>query len=378
MKSSGQANRQFWRNAVALVVTLAGLAALAEATNLFFTSSYGHAAAVIISVTRSRELLNNPGVTGYYERLFAAAPRVEKNYTFDHSFRIYRFKPNLTWEHDLLTTNSFGLVGRDCSERKPAHTRRIALLGDSVAAGHMVRANQIFGALLEDRLNSEHAAGLPEHFEVLNFATIAYTLPQILDVSKDEATRFDPDVYMLALTELAVFRSWDRHLVQLIQSGIDPKYGFLREALRQAKVSQTDDALTLYAKLAPYRMPILREAFVEMKANAMLNHASFFVVLLPSVEAGELSKKRFDGIPQLLTELGIPFVDVLDTFDGIPQTGSIAAFPGDPHPNAQGHAMIYKNLYAKLRARPEIWNGLVGTPPDITDRTSTSSVKQPF
>ncbi len=368
MNSGKRLNKQFWREAVLVAAILAGLATLARATNRLYGTSWGRHPAIMISVTRSRELLNNPGVTGYYERLFAAAPRVEKNYIFDHSFRIYRFKPNLTWEHDLLTTNSFGLVGGDCSERKPPHTRRIALLGDSVAAGHMVRANQIFGALLEDRLNADHAAGASEHFEVLNFATIAYTLPQILDVSKDEAARFDPDVYMLALTELAVYRSWDRHLVQLIQSGIDPKYEFLRETLRRAKVSQADDALTLYGKLAPYRISILREALAEMKANAMLHHASFFVVLLPSVEAGELSKKRFEGIPELLNSLGIPFIDTLDTFDGVMQTGSIAAFPGDPHPNAQGHAMIYRNLYAKLRAQPEIWNGLVGYSRDATNQ----------
>jgi lysophospholipase L1-like esterase len=377
MTDTAQVSKNFWRHAVLVAVTLAGLAGLTKAANLAYKTSKGHFPAVMISVMRSRELLDNPGVTGYYERLFAANERVGRNYIYDRSFRVYRFKPNLTWEHDLLSTNSFGLVGREISERKPPHTRRIALLGDSVTAGHMVRANQTFGALFEDRLNADHAGGPSQTFEVLNFATIAYTLPQILDVSTEEAPRFDPDVYILALTELAVFRSWDRHLVPLIQLGIDPKYDFLRDTLRRARVSKQDDALTLYSKLAHYRIPILREAFAEIKSNAALHHASLLVVLLPSVEPGDLSKHRFVGIPELLASLGIPYIDTLDTFDGITQTGAIAAFPGDPHPNAQGHAMICKNLYAKLQARPEIWNLLVGNAAN-TDQVTASSNRQSF
>jgi lysophospholipase L1-like esterase len=378
MKKDRPGNKQFWRDAVFISLTLAGLAALTRAANSLYATPHGRFPAVMISVMRSREMLDNPGVTGYYEMLFAATPRVGKNYIYDHSFRMYRFKPNLTWEHDLVSTNGFGLVGRECSERKPLHTRRIALLGDSVTVGHMVRANQTFAALLEDKLNADSAGGPLQRFEVLNFATIAYTLPQILDVAKEEAPRFDPDVYMLDLTELSVFRSWDRHLVQLIQSGIDPKYEFLRETLRRAKVSQQDDALTLYGKLAPYRIPILWATLAEMKSNAALHHASFFVVLMPSVDPGDLSKKRFVGIRELLTSLGIPFIDTLGTFDGILQTGAIAAFPGDPHPNAQGHAMIYRNLYAELRAQPEVWNLLVGEAASGTDQRSVSSAGQSF
>ena len=228
-------NKGFWRDAVLTVMTLAALAALRTAATVIYAMPHGRVPATMIGVMGSRELLDNPGVTGYYERLFATSQRLSTNHIYDHSFLISRFKPNLTWEHDLVTTNSFGMVGPECTLRKPPNTRRVALLGDSIAAGHMVKANQTFGALLEERLNAVHPDGPERRFEILNFASIAYTLPQILDVEVEAAPRFEPDVYLLVVTELAVFRQWDRHLTQLIQLGIDPKYDFCGEHCARRK-----------------------------------------------------------------------------------------------------------------------------------------------
>jgi hypothetical protein len=39
----------------------------------------------------------------------------------------------------------------------------------------------------------------------------------------------------------------------------------------------------------------------------------------------------------------------------------LAAYRGDVHPNAKGHAMIFRNLYARLSAQPDAWKILTGT-----------------
>ncbi|MDR3464564.1 MAG: ATP-binding protein, partial [Xanthobacteraceae bacterium] len=48
---------------------LAGMAALAEASTAIYRLPSGRMPALMVSVMRSRELLDNAGVTGYYERL---------------------------------------------------------------------------------------------------------------------------------------------------------------------------------------------------------------------------------------------------------------------------------------------------------------------
>jgi hypothetical protein len=360
MKAGGQM-KSFWLSAAATAAVLMALAALAQAEAPMYRTPRGRFPATLISVMRSRELLDNPGIAGYYERLFAKTGGMDRNYIFDGSFRVFRFKPNLTWQHDLVTTNSFGMVGPERSLRKPPNTRRVALLGGSLSAGHMIQANQTFGALLENRLNAAPAGTSSQRFEVLNFACVAYTLTQVLDVAMEDAPRFQPDVYMVDVNELGVFRQWDRHIVQLVQRRIDPKYEFLREVVRQSGASAGDDELTLYGKLAPYRMTVLRETLVELQAAVARQGASLIVVLVPSVEAGELSKQRVAGIHDLLASLDIIVVDLLDTFDGVLDTARLAAYRGDVHPNAEGHVLLFRNLYTKLRAQPEAWAALVGS-----------------
>jgi hypothetical protein len=359
-KATDPSRYGFWFRAAVTSLCLVGLVALADAAGPLYGTARGRLAATLISVMRSREILDNPGVSGYYERLLAKTGSMEKMYIFDRSFRVFRFKPNLTWEHDLVTTNSFGMVGAECTLEKPAGTRRIALLGGSLSSGHMVHADQTYGTLLEKRLNEDHAAGPGERFELLNFACVAYTLTQVLDVAVEDVPRFHPDVYLVDVNELGVYRQWDRHLVQVIQQGIDPKYDFLRETIRLAGASATEDPLVLHGKLAPYRIPVLREVLLRLRDAVARQNASLIVILVPSIEVGDLSKNRVEGIKGLLASLHITVVDLLDTYDGFLDTAPLAAYRGDVHPNARGHALIFQNLYAKLRARPDVWKVLTG------------------
>ncbi|HXM20930.1 MAG TPA: SGNH/GDSL hydrolase family protein [Terriglobales bacterium] len=381
MRNDLRMGKEFWRNGVLVAVTLVGLAALARAADVVYTIPRVRFVAMMLEVLRSRAVLDNPGVTGYYERLFAASPTRTRNnglLIYDHSFRIVRNKPNLDQQRDGMTTNSFGLIGRQCSQRKPANTRRVALLGDSIAQGWGVQLNQSFGALLEDRLNTAHTNNF-QRFEVLNFAVAGYELTQILDVAEEEAPRFEPDVYMLALTELAVFRNWDTHLVNLIQMGIDPKYDFLKKTVRRAGASRDDERVTLFGKLAPFRIPVLRETLAEIKFHAEHDHIPLLVVLVPAVEDGELTRERFAGIRELLASLDITVIDLLDTFEGIPDLDSVrfrGMHPANVHPNSRGHALIFENLHAKLQDQPEAWSALVGGAPEAVKQAEVLTTQE--
>jgi lysophospholipase L1-like esterase len=255
------------------------------------------------------------------------------------------------------------LVGREISLRKPPNTRRLAMVGASLTAGQGVPYRQTFPALLEDRLNTVKPDGPDERFEVLNFSTISYTLPQIVDTAIEDAPRFEPDVYLLDLNELAISAVWGRHLVQLTQLGIDAKYDFLRDILHQAGVSRTDSSDALYGKLAPYRIAMLRGSLRALEAGVASHHASLIVLLMTSVEAGDLSKRRMETISELIRELHAPVVDLMDSFDQFLDRSQLAAYPGDVHFNHRGHALVAENLYRKLRAQPDAWAAVVGPQP---------------
>jgi lysophospholipase L1-like esterase len=354
--------RGFWPATALTVVGLIAMGAVAEAATLLYKTPAGRQTALLIAVMRSREILDNAGVRGYYERLTGKYGKMDQDYIYDRSFRIFTFQPNLTWEHDHITTNSFGLVGREISLRKPPNTRRLAIVGASLTAGQGVPYKQAYPALLEDRLNAEKPDGPDERFEVLNFSTISYTLPQIVDTAIEEVPRFDPDVYLLDLNELAISTEWSRHLVQLTQLGIDAKYDFLRDILHQAGVSRADSTDALYGKLAPYRIAMLRGLLRTLEANVASHHASLIVMLLTSVEAGDLSKRRMATIAEVIQELHVPVVDLMDSFDEILDRSQLAAYPGDVHFNHRGHTLLFENLYRKLQAQPDAWAAVVGHP----------------
>jgi lysophospholipase L1-like esterase len=370
-------NRVFWREVVLTGITLTALVILESSATTIYTMSHGRKAAMMIELMGSRAILFNPGITGYYERIFSAKGRtvdarqakwLRDDRVYD-PFRVYRLRPNLKnlgeWWATDVPTNSYGYVGREWSLHKAHNTRRVALLGDSVTEGWGVNLDQSFGALLENRLNATRPDGASQRFEVLSFSVGGYHLTQILDVAVEDAPRFEPDVYMLALTELSVFRSWDTHMVDMISLGIDPKYDFLRETIRRAGVSREDDGPALYAKLAPFRIAVVREMLLEMKSNAERRHAQFIVVLVPTLEDADLTRKRFEGIPELLASLQITTVNLLDTFDGVPDVVSLRTGRSDVHPNAQGHGMIAENLYSKLHAQPSAWSDLAGDAPSV-------------
>jgi len=84
--------------------------------------------------------------------------------------------------------NSHGLRGPEIDVRKPAGTRRIALLGDSFAWGRGVEESDTFAALIERGIDRS---------QVLNFGVVGYAPVQTMLLT-DKVLSFDPDVVVLA------------------------------------------------------------------------------------------------------------------------------------------------------------------------------------
>jgi len=91
-------------------------------------------------------------------------------------------------------SNSLGYRDVEHHLEKPAGTLRIAVLGDSIAAGLRVDSYaDTFPAILQRELR---AAGLP--VEVLSFAVSGYTTRQEVEALRVRALAFHPDLVLLA------------------------------------------------------------------------------------------------------------------------------------------------------------------------------------
>ena len=220
--------------------------------------------------------------------------------------------------------------------------------------------DQNFVTLLLETASMRGQAAQGGQFEFLNFSVPGYDLTQTMDVALNDVPQFQPDVYVLVLTELSVYRPWDTHLIYFAQSGADAKYDFLRQVMREAGAKQSDIKVKLSGKFAPYRMSVIRQSIQAIKDDAEKHNAQFIVVLAPAVETADLAKRRFDGIPELLSSMNVTDVDASEAFNGMLDRKSLRENGVDIHPNALGHKMICESLYAKLRVNPDAWSKLVG------------------
>jgi lysophospholipase L1-like esterase len=357
-----------WRPALLPTLTMIVLIALKGLAAPMYTAAKGRFPAMMIGIMASRPLRFGGTPGGFIDQFFWPDPDNWREHWgtkfVPDAFRVLRMKPNLASVTPVPVTNSptnrFGYAGPEWALTKGQDIRRVAVLGDSIAQGYGLNSSQNFVNLLADRLNTDSSSHR-QQLEFLNFAVPGYELTQTMDVALEDVPQFQPDVYVLMLTELSVYWPWDAHLIYLVHSGVDPKYDFLRETAREASAKRSDDESTLSVKFAPYRMSIVRQTILRMKTNAEQHNAKFIVILVPAVEDADLSKDRFAGIPKLLSSMNITFVDLSNTFTEKLDRKSIRLNGADIHPNAKGDEMIYEALYEKLRADPDAWSKLVGS-----------------
>ncbi|MBX9696168.1 MAG: SGNH/GDSL hydrolase family protein [Cyanobacteria bacterium] len=91
-------------------------------------------------------------------------------------------------------TNSDGFRDSEWTLAKPPGTKRIAILGDSMAEGYQVSLDETFGKLLERKLNQNGK----EKFEVMNFGMSGFSTVQELYCFKEKALKYKPDICILA------------------------------------------------------------------------------------------------------------------------------------------------------------------------------------
>jgi len=322
---------------------------------------------------------------GYYEGLIDEGARVSamnrlisgsRRITFEdraqpdrretHDFRFYELIPDSeipdysdSRQRYQLKTNSAGFADREYTVEKAAGVRRLALMGDSVTRGQGAPFQGTYEALLERRLNDD-TRGAPA-VEILNFAVGSYNATQSMETAKVKAAPYRPDVYVFPLSKLSVYRGWAQHIALLLNAGIDLKYDYLRRVVRDAGVKPDDPINVFQAKMARFRVPTIKWALTEVQAHAASEGAAVLVLLIPTVEDVSVLEEEFLGVPEILTQLRIPYVDLLDTFKDV-DLAKYRVADNDTHPNAEGHQLLYENLYRQLTHRPDLLQLVLGGP----------------
>ncbi len=348
---------------------------------------------------------------GYYERLIdndrrPEGPSRESHAPFDagvlaqsvDDVREYVLKPGLVARHKgaTWTTNALGMRDREYPDPKPPGTFRIALVGDSIAAGwgvddgrgfepvleriwderareglipgagHPPQGGRVKTPLSEDRIGSppplrgrvrvgggqgrgtaDGGTSAPtSHIQILNFAVPGHAPGQRWEHFSRVGWQTAPDLILFegTLADLG----WDeRRLRALIPRGLGLDAPVYRDILNEIGISNPVAPDDLKARLRPHREAILLGVYRRVVADCRGRGIPVAWVLLPRVGKSVDPKDRA-RITHLAEAAGFDrIIDLGDAFDGLPAT-SLAIAVDDFHPNERGHAEFVRRIDAAL------------------------------
>jgi len=85
------------------------------------------------------------------------------------------------------------------------------------------------------------------------------------------------------------------------------------------------------------------------------------ILFIPEPISQNVLAAQFDGARQISDKVGVPVIDLLDTFHGVENLLDYRVSRDDLHFNAQGHELIYQNLHRKMSQDPQMSAIVLGT-----------------
>jgi lysophospholipase L1-like esterase len=246
----------------------------------------------------------------------------------------------------MVRTNNWGLRGANVSAAASPGARRILLLGSSIALGWGVPEDDTLSALLQKKFS---ASG--QNVEVLNAGIGNYNAERAIE-------RF--------LTRLTPLRPNDILYLAFVRDGEPLDDGAGNWLLRHSELAVTlwiagnrifgatglsnlvAHYQQVYARQSP-GLAVMRAEFAKLADYAKANHAHVTMAMVPDIHSLTNYPLAFvhSIFEDIARESGFSYIDLLPALSGL-QPQEIYAMPGDPHPNARGHALMADAIFPVL------------------------------
>ncbi|MFP6665015.1 MAG: GDSL-type esterase/lipase family protein [Deltaproteobacteria bacterium] len=322
-------------------------------------------------LARSFDLVDR--LNGFPRRLYLAT---------DDDELPYRLRPGLDeFARGVpVRVNSHGLRGAEIEIPRPAATRRVLALGDSVTFGYRMAEEKIFPTLLTQRLRERSG----DDWEVLNAGVEGYNTRSELALLREVGFALDPETVVLAvnlndydhtpvLGAMGVLTlERDQRVSRWSLSNLSEFYLLLKWLVRtrgQVWVGETPaapddettattfDKLDLYISIlrkrywaAPddKRMEEMRAALHAMRSETHARGIRLLVVILPDGDQIGVDKPDLAPQQRLRTICAEEKLECLDLHDAFQAEANHPLFLDIMHPNARGHGLIAEAIAQRL------------------------------
>jgi hypothetical protein len=259
-----------------------------------------------------------------------------------------------------FTTNRWGMRDQDYDREAALGTYRILVLGPSFVMGSGVADDEIFEAILEERLNRENSGDPYTKYEVLNFGVSGYSALQELYALDTKALDFAPDAIIFVAHQLEE-RILVRNLANRIQIGSEIPYDELRQIADESGITSDMTASEAERLMNPYGPELVAWTYQQVVARAQEKGIVPIWVFVPTLES-PLKLEEKEALEQVAQDSGFITVDLSDLYEGQDLSTLIVA-EWDKHPNPKAHQLIADRLYDELKAKTDIVPSNGGTNP---------------
>ncbi len=277
-------------------------------------------------------------------------------------FRIMELLPSQSevFHGAQFTTNRWAMRDQEYEQTPAPGTYRIALVGPSFVMGSGVTDEEVFEAVLENRLNEENSGAVYNRFEILNFGMAGYSALQELYVLEDKALSFQPDmIFFVAhpLEEEKIVQNLANRLI----SGSEIPYDYLQDLIQQAGANPDMTQVEAERLLKPYGEQMISWTYSRVVKLSQERGITPIWIFMPTLETA-LSPEEIARLTRLAEEAGFIIVSLADLYEN-QNVDTLAVAEWDLHPNAKGHKLIADRLYDLLREKEgELPSGIFSQP----------------
>ena len=102
------------------------------------------------------------------------------------------------------------------------------------------------------------------------------------------------------------------------------------------------------------------------------------ILLIPEPVPSDLVGPQFTSARPIIEKIGVPVIDLLDTYAASKNLLDLRVSRDDVHANARGHEMVFEKLYRKIAQDPKLSDFVFGTSQSKADRSgATHSLASP-
>lgn len=252
---------------------------------------------------------------------------------------------------EIVRTNRWGMRDRDYSLIPPPGVTRIALIGPSTAMGSGVQQDEVFEAIVEERLNRSSNGRDASPIEILNFGVAGYTPFHMLYQLDRKVLAFQPDVAIFLGHVMDIERA-SREWMSMVRKGTLPPDPYLMELAARTGIRPGTGANEARRRIRGHERELLLwvyRRFIERCRESEVVPVFVYMQAVTDIDETWREADRAEVLA-VAREAGFPVLDLSGAYAGHPPSDLWIA-ENDGHPNALGNRLLADRLFELLQHR---------------------------